>query len=78
VNILVIPEDFRKDQYILKPIIVAMMEALGKPSARVEICRDPLLGGIDQTLKWDRIRDILEQYAWKVKTWRAGWAGRGP
>ncbi len=27
-NVLVIPEDFRKDQYMLKPIITAMMEAL--------------------------------------------------
>ena len=28
-NVLVIPEDFRKDQYILKPIIEAMLRELG-------------------------------------------------
>ena len=27
-NVLVIPEDFRKDQYILKPIVQAMMADL--------------------------------------------------
>ncbi len=66
-NVLVIPEDFRKDQYVLKPIIAAMMEALGKGTARVEVCRDPLLGGVEQALNWERIRDIIEQYAWKVE-----------
>ena len=65
-NVLVIPEDFRKDQYILKPIITAMLDALGRP-ARVEVCQDPLLGGVEQALNWQRIRDIIEQYDWKVQ-----------
>lgn len=64
-NVLVIPEDFRKDQYLLKPIIAAMFDALQRP-ARVEICLDPLLGGVEQALSWRRIQDIIEQYAWKV------------
>ena len=49
-KILVIPEDFRKDQYILKPIITAMMAKLGKPRTKVMVCQDPLLGGITLTL----------------------------
>ncbi len=65
-NVLVTPEDFRKDQYILKPIITAMLDALGR-SARVEVCQDPLLGGVEQALNWHRIRDIIEQYARKVR-----------
>ena len=60
-NVLVIPEDFRKDQYMLKPIIDAMMKARGK-EARVRICVDPLLGGIDQALKRERIKEIIEWY----------------
>lgn len=28
---LVIPEDFRKDQFVKGPIITAMMSAVGKP-----------------------------------------------
>lgn len=58
-RILVIPEDFRKDQQILKPIIKAMMSAVGKPRAKVQVCQEPLLGGIGEALKWERIEDIL-------------------
>ena len=65
-NVLVIPEDFRKDQYVLKPIIAAMLDAVGRP-ARVEVFQDPLLGGVEQALNWQRIRDIIEQYDWKVQ-----------
>jgi hypothetical protein len=61
-NVLVIPEDFRKDQYMLKPIIKAMMEKLGKPKAKVVVCKDPLLGGVEQALKWERIEEIINRY----------------
>lgn len=40
-NVLVIPEDFRKDQYMLKPIIEAMLKAKGK-MVKVRVCQDPL------------------------------------
>ncbi len=61
-NVLVIPEDFRKDQYILKPLIEAMLREVGRPRVRVLVCQDPLLGGIDQALKWERIKDVLDRY----------------
>ena len=61
-NVLVIPEDFRKDQYVLKPIVIAMMKAIGKPKAKVIVCKDPLLGGFGEALKEERIREILERY----------------
>jgi hypothetical protein len=61
-RVLVIPEDFRKDQYMLKPIITAMMEFIGKPRAKVMICQDPLLGGINEALKWENIESIINQY----------------
>lgn len=62
-KVLVIPEDFRKDQYMLKPIIGAIMAKLGKPRAKVMICQDPLLGGVDEALKWENIKSIINQYA---------------
>jgi hypothetical protein len=65
-NVLVIPEDFRKDQYMLKPIVAAMLGSIGA-NARVEVCQDPLLGGVTEALKWERIEDIIEQYSWKVQ-----------
>lgn len=61
-RVLIIPEDFRKDQYVLQPVISAMLKELGKPQAKVIVCRDPLLGGIDQALRWERIEDIISRY----------------
>lgn len=61
-NVLVIPEDFRKDQFILKPIIRALMADSGCRRANVAICTDPLLGGIAQALDFERIREIVEFY----------------
>lgn len=58
-NVLIIPEDFRKDQYVVKPIIKKMLAELGRPNAKVEVCFDPLLGGIGEALKWSRIREVL-------------------
>ena len=61
-NVIVIPEDFRKDQYMLKPIIQAMMAQIGKPRAKVRICQDPLLGGVEEALKWENIESIIKRY----------------
>jgi hypothetical protein len=61
-NVLVIPEDFRKDQYLLKPIIEAMLAHLGKPRARVRVLMDPLLGGISQAMNAEQIREIVDRY----------------
>jgi hypothetical protein len=66
VNVLVIPEDFRKDQYVLKPIVEQMMQALGI-RAKVRVCADPLLGGVDEALKWDRLVEIIERYRGMIR-----------
>jgi hypothetical protein len=80
-RVLVIPEDFRKDQYMLKPLVEALMAAAGRPKARVEVCTDPLLGGIDQALRWDSLKDVIEQHRGMVDLFllcvdRDGKAGR--
>ena len=59
-KVLVIPEDFRKDQHILKPIITRLLRNIGDPSPNVTICRDPLLGGIGEALKSERISEVLD------------------
>ena len=61
-KILLIPEDFRNDQYILKPIFERLFRSFGKSSLRVEVCRDPLLGGVREALKSERLREIAQQY----------------
>jgi len=81
VNVLIIPEDFRKDQYVLKPIIQRMLAEIGKPQAKVQVCLDPVLGGVHEALKWDRIREIIEMYRGMVQLFllivdRDGVAGR--
>ena len=58
---LLIPEDFRKDQYILKPLFSRLCQRLGVPSIRVTICREPLLGGIGEALKTERLAEIVER-----------------
>ena len=80
-NVLVIPEDFRKDEPVLKPIISAMMAWLGKQTAKVRVCRDPHLGGISQALNAERIKEVLERYKGMVQLFllcvdRDGQSGR--
>ena len=41
-TVLIVPEDFSKDQFILKPIFSRLLASVGKPRAKVHVCRDPL------------------------------------
>lgn len=66
-NVLIIPEDFRKDQYILRPLIQRMMAEVGKPNANVRVCFDPLLGGIGEATKWERVAEVLHRYRGMVQ-----------
>ena len=61
-KVIVIPEDFRNDQYVLKPIIKAMFQNLQIPSVTVRVCQDPALGGVAQALNFDRIDEIVNRY----------------
>ncbi|MBF0332396.1 MAG: hypothetical protein HQL40_01965 [Alphaproteobacteria bacterium] len=61
-NILVIPEDFRKDQYLLRPLFDRLLISIGKKNARVRVCQDPLLGGIRESLNMERLQEIVERY----------------
>lgn len=60
-NILVIPEDSHKDQYILKPLFERLFRSLGR-RACVRVCQDPVLGGVREALKPDRLAEIVESY----------------
>ena len=65
-NVVVIPEDFRNDQYILKPLFTRLFRSIGVPSVSVWVCNDPLLGGIGEALKFERLSEIVDR--------RQGWA----
>ena len=72
-KVLLIPEDFRNDQYILKPIFERLFRSFGKSSLRVEVCRDPLLGGVREALDSDRLREIVEQFKGKADIFVCVW-----
>ena len=61
-NVLVIPEDFRKDQYILKPLFDRLFRTLGRRNARIRVCQDPVLGGIGEAMKVERMAEIVNRY----------------
>ena len=61
-NVLVIPEDFRNDQYLLRPLFKRLFAAIGKGNANVDVCLDPLLGGVNEALKSERIQEVINQH----------------
>jgi hypothetical protein len=61
-NVLVIPEDFIKDQGILKPLIGKLLEKAGKAKASVRVCQNPRLAGIGQALNKARIAEVVTMY----------------
>ena len=61
-RVLIVPEDFRKDQFILKPIFQRLFHNLGRRTARIVVCQDPLLGGIGEALKEERLTEIVKRY----------------
>lgn len=58
-KVLIIPEDFRKDQFMLKPIFESLLRSIGDSSPKVRVCQDPLLGGIGEALKSERIAEVM-------------------
>jgi hypothetical protein len=61
VKVLVIPEDPKFDQYILKPIVERIFTDLGK-SPRVTVLPKPRLRGVAQALNSDILADIVATY----------------
>lgn len=61
-KVLIIPEDFRQDQYILKPIFERLLGNLGWANCKVRVCQDPRLGGVGEALKPERLKEIVQRY----------------
>lgn len=60
-KVLVIPEDFRNDQYLLKPLFSRLFGTMVSRPVRVRVCQE-LLGGIGEALKSERLEEIIQQY----------------
>ncbi|MCZ7635082.1 MAG: DUF4276 family protein [Verrucomicrobia bacterium] len=54
-KVLVIPEDFTKDEHILLPLVSRIVEECGR-KGKVRICRDPNFQGVDAALDLERLR----------------------
>lgn len=65
-KVLIVPEDFRQDQFVLKPLFSRLLASLGKPRATVRICQNPLLGGIGEALKSESVAEIVDRYGGSV------------
>ena len=61
-RVLIIPEDFRNDQHILKPLFLRLFQTLLSRRVNVDVCKDPLLGGVGEALKVERMQEIVDQY----------------
>ena len=59
-RVLIIPEDSRRDKDILKPLFESLFRSIGKPKARIQVCEDPVLGGVEEALKSERIEEIVD------------------
>ena len=61
-NVMIIPEDFQNDQYILKPLFSRLFRSIGIPSVEVLICYNPRLRGVAEALTSDRLAQIVQRY----------------
>ena len=62
-KVLVIPEDFGMEQYLLKPLFEALFKRQFKVTrAKVRVCQAPRLGGVGQARKTERIQEIVDRY----------------
>jgi hypothetical protein len=60
-NVLVVPEDPEYNGYILKPLTVRLLEACGKPNARVAVLANPRAQGYEHAKSLLR-GGLLERY----------------
>ncbi|MEK6324591.1 MAG: hypothetical protein AABN33_23360 [Acidobacteriota bacterium] len=60
-NVLVIPEDFTKDEPVLKPLVERILKECGRKPT-VEVCTDPNFQGVHAALKLESLRKVILLY----------------
>ena len=61
-EVMIIPEDFQNDQYILKPLFSRLFKRMGFSTINVSICYNPRFRGVAQSLSLERLEGIVERY----------------
>ena len=80
-RVMIIPEDFLKDQHILKPLFSRLVRQIGAPSVEVQMCYQPRFRGVDQTLELRELERVVRRFGGMVDIFvlcvdRDGRAGR--
>ena len=61
-KVMLIPEDFQNDQYILKPLFSRLFRNIGILSVEILICYNPRFRGVTEALTSDRLAKIVQRY----------------
>ncbi|MCX6381957.1 MAG: hypothetical protein NT023_21185 [Armatimonadetes bacterium] len=62
-KVLIIPEDPRLDQYMLKPLVEAALKYAGKPNAMVQVCQGASLAwGYEAVTNFENLKGIIADY----------------
>ena len=61
-KVLIIPEDPRKDQYILKPIFERLFASFAKPKTKVVVCANPSMRGVNDALNEKLLTEVFDRY----------------
>lgn len=64
-NVLVISENGDQDQFILKPILKAMLQELGVPKVIINM-PSRRVKGVEEALEWESIKEVIEEFSWLV------------
>ena len=65
-RVMIIPEDFLKDQYILMPLFSRLFMRIGSPSVEIRMCYEPRFRGVDQALTLERLAGIVRRFGGMV------------
>jgi hypothetical protein len=60
VKVLVIPEDPKHDQFMLKPLIEAALAFAGRANPHVRVCSHRLIGGDATVINYDNLCEIID------------------
>ena len=61
-RVLIIPEDFLKDQFILKPLFSRLFRSMGASRVEIWMCYKPRLRGVSEALSSERLEQIFRNY----------------
>ena len=65
-RVMIIPEDFLKDQHILKPLFSRLLRQIGASSAEIQMCYQPRFRGVDQALELTELEKVVRRFGGMV------------